>query len=65
MSVYNEFNDSRFKNFLAAHKPRVWKQETPLDLTAYSKPEPSSKTRLRVKETCADRIMDSLAQHQL
>jgi hypothetical protein len=65
MSTYDDFSDSRFKNFLAAHKPRVWKQEVPLDMSVYSKPEPTSKTRIRSKETYITKVIDSIAQQQL
>lgn len=65
MSTYNDFSESYIKNFLAAHKPRAWKQEAPLDMSVYSKPEPTSKTRIRSKETYAIKVIDSMAQQQL
>lgn len=46
MSTYDDYGDDRFQNPLAAYKPRVWKQERPLDLSVYSKPEPTSKTNI-------------------
>ncbi len=65
MSIHNDFSDSRIKRFLAAHKPRAWKQEGPLDMSVYSRPEPTSKTRIRSKETYSVKVIDSMAQHQL
>lgn len=65
MNTYNDFSDSRIRSFLAAHKPRAWKQEAPLDMSVYSKPEPTSKTRIRSKETYDIKVIDSMAQQQL
>ncbi|MFO1389145.1 hypothetical protein [Cellvibrio sp.] len=64
MSIYNEFNDDHVRNFLAAHKRRVWKQETPLDVSAYSKPEPTSKTRIRTRETHQINANELVVQQQ-
>lgn len=45
MSAYDEYGD-RPPVSLAAYKPRAWKQEKLLDLSVYSKPEPTSKTNI-------------------
>jgi hypothetical protein len=46
MSTYDDYDDDRFQNQLAAYKPRPWKQEIAMDMTVYSKPEPTSKTKI-------------------
>ncbi len=52
MNTYgNDYGDNRFQSLLADYKPRVWKQETPLDPSVYSKPEPTSKTRIPSRAT--------------
>ena len=53
-SYDDDYDDDRFQNQLAAYKPRAWKQETALDTTIYSKPEPTSKTRIPSKNSFAN-----------
>ncbi|GGY69200.1 hypothetical protein GCM10011613_11890 [Cellvibrio zantedeschiae] len=65
MSTYDDFSVSRFKNFLAAHKPRAWKQEAPLDMTVYSKPEPTSKTRIPSKNSFTNAVTESVVHQHL
>lgn len=63
MSNYDDYSDNRFQNELAAYKPRAWKTETALDVTVYSKPEPTSKTKIPSKNAFINEVK-KFATHQ-
>lgn len=47
MSSYDNYDAIRFQNQLASYtKPRLWKQEVTADMSVYSRPEPTSKTKI-------------------
>ena len=64
-SYDNDYDDDRFQNPLAAYKPRAWKQETALDTTIYSKPEPTSKTRIPSKNSFMKKAGKSAVQQHI
>jgi hypothetical protein len=54
MNRYNhDYDDTRFQNRLTAYKPRPWGQEAGMNMPVYSKPEPTSKTKIPTKESFA------------
>jgi|GEM_PF-869190 len=46
MSSYDEYDAERFQNSLAAYRPHPSKQDEAVNMTIYSKPEPTSKTKI-------------------
>ena len=66
MSTYDDdYDDDRFQNLLAAYKPRAWKQEKALEVTVYSKPEPTSKTRIPSKNSFLKKASNSASQQRV
>lgn len=61
MSTYDdEYDDNRFQNLLSAYRPRAWKDETALDVPAYSRPEPTSKTNIPSKSVFSKKLKSSV-----
>ena len=62
MNIYDDDDyDDRFRNPLAAYKPRAWGEDEGMTTPAKSKLDPSSKTNLPKKRMFAKSRVKSLA----
>ncbi|HOY21705.1 MAG TPA: hypothetical protein PK002_01035 [Cellvibrio sp.] len=60
MNAYDDDYDDRFRNPLAAYKPRAWNEGVSVPVTI--KPEPTSKTNIAKKRIFAKNLTKPLAK---
>jgi len=62
MNTYDDDYDDRFRNPLAAYKPRAWGEGQGVSAPVKTKPEPISKTNIAKKRIFAKQTTKPLAR---